>query len=196
MRSFVILIAVAVVIGAALGGSFIGGVALGKSQDEEPPLIGTPPPLSSSAQASGDGAGGPAVGRFGQGELSQEQQDAISQLRERFGGRGGRQGGAGGVGGGRRAVAGTIDKIEGNKVSITTQQGTLEAAVGSETVILTTGSLADLEVGMTVSVRGQPGEGGVIEAVAISEVPEGLVGLSGQGFGGFGGGGGRTQGGQ
>jgi hypothetical protein len=69
-------------------------------------------------------------------------------------------------------------------VTVNTAQGPLLASIGSDTTIklFTDGTLADLLVGMNVTVIGQPSEEGTVEAVSVVLVPEGSQGLPGRGF--------------
>ena len=63
-----------------------------------------------------------------------------------------------------------------------TVQGALQATVGADTVIrrFAEGTLADLSEGVRVTVSGEPGEGGGLQATSVLLVPEGADG----GFGG------------
>ena len=150
-------------------------MALGKGQAEEPaPSV---PQTTQPAPDAGD--------QFGD-QLSPEQ---LQQLRQRF--PGGRLGdGAGGFGGGgagldgRGGLSGTIDGIEGNTVSVNTSQGPLLATVGDDTTIqmFVQGTLGDLHAGVTVTVIGQQGEDGTVEARSIVIVPKGGAGLLGVGL--------------
>ena len=131
--------------------------------------------------------------RFQSGEITQEE---LAQLRQQFQGQaGGAQGGQGfgGAGGGQGGfggggLAGTVESLDGNTLTINTTQGPLLAALGEETVIqmFAEGSLSDLEVGTRVTVTGQRSEDGTVEAVSILIVPEGGQGFPAGGFGGRG----------
>ena len=93
--------------------------------------------------------------------------------------------GLGLVGGG--ATFGTIESIAGGVVTITTPQGTVEAAIDSETVIqvFTAGELADLQQGMSVTVMGQyDAESGKLDAATVIAAPDGAGAFPGLG-GGF-----------
>ena len=176
-KSFVALIVAVLVLGGSLGGAFVGGIALGKSQAEE--TTSNIAPLSSTDQ---------------QDQTTQEQLDALreriqsgefnpenrDQFREQFG-QFGRGGGGGGFGGG--GLTGLIEEILGDIVTVNTAQGPLLASIGPDTTIqlFTEGTLADLLVGMNVTVIGQPGEDGTVQAVSIVMVPEGGTGFLGRG---------------
>ena len=96
--------------------------------------------------------------------------------------------------------------MEGDKVTLNTQQGPLEVTISSDTVIqrteVVTLSLSDLTEGSQIAVTGERGENGVVAALTIFLLPEGSSGLDGpvgtSGFSGgrFGGRGGGFGGGQ
>ena len=117
----------------------------------------------------------------------------------RFGGGRGGQGGPGGQGGGPGgpALSGTIDSIRDGQLTLDTQQGPLPIAINEETVIVQTGTgtLADLEIGMRVTVAGIADDGGKIDARAVFVIPEGMENVPGLGGGGRQGRGGGTGGG-
>ncbi len=92
--------------------------------------------------------------------------------------------GVGLFGGG--ATFGTIDSIGDGIVVISTPEGNVEAAIGSETVIqvFTTGEPADLEKGMSVTVMGEyDTESGKLEAVTVIAAPDGAGAFPGLGSG-------------
>ena len=102
-----------------------------------------------------------------------------------FGGRGGGGGGGGdrlggGFGGG---LAGTIERIEGDTLTVNTSQGPLDVSVGPDTSVRMTsaGSLRDLETGVFVAINGQTGEDGVLVASSVSVLPEGAGAQAGGG---------------
>ena len=181
------------------------------SQGEEPASSGAQTPLPRSP-------GGQSAGQLSQEDLIELRQriqsgeaslEELARIREQFQGRFGQ--GTGGDGRGfpeGSVLAGTIESVEGNTVTVDTPQGLLQAMVGADTTIQKTdqGTLDDLEVGVQVTVIGQRGEDGAVQAVSISILPEGsdrfgggLAGQFGQGRGSqerFGGGQGRQQFGQ
>jgi hypothetical protein len=173
-KSFVSLIVAVLVLGGSLGGAFVGGIALGKSQAEAAtPSIA---PLSATDQ---------------QDQTTQEQLDDLrqriqsgefnpDQFRQQFQGQFGRGGGGGGFGGG--GLTGPIEEILGDTVTVNTSQGPLLASIGPDTTIqlFTEGTLADLLVGMNVTVIGQPGEDGTVQATSIVLVPEDGTGFFGR----------------
>ncbi|MCZ6891091.1 MAG: hypothetical protein O7F09_01070 [Chloroflexi bacterium] len=179
-KAFVLLVVAILVLGGGLGGAFAGGVVVGKGQNEETSIDSLPQAPSNQTQTP-----------FDPSQLSQEELD---QLREQFQGQrpGGGGTGFGGTGfgdtgfGGRGGLTGTIEGIEGSVVTVNTSQGPLLATVGDDTTIHMTvqGSLEDLEPGVQVTVVGQRGEDGTVQAVTIIILPEdgGLFG--GRQFGG------------
>ena len=87
--------------------------------------------------------------------------------------------GGGGFSGG--GLTGTIEEVQGNTVTVNTPQGPLQASIGTDTVIqlFANGTLADLLVGMRVTVIGQPGADGTVQATSIVLIPEGSTGFLG-----------------
>ena len=92
-------------------------------------------------------------------------------------------------------MVGTIEKVEGNVVTVTTQQGPLMATIGTDSTIqvFAEGTLADLQPGARVTIIGQPGEDGTVNAVSITINPEGTLGFPTGGFGGSGASGQQTE---
>lgn len=210
-KSFVWLLVVVLVLGVGLGGAVIGVVAMAGDGAEATPG-GTQAQLpqaprqqsqgqsiqgesgSSSVQVppptSGQPSPGPQLGqedlaelrqRLQSGEVSQEE---LAQLRERFQGRlGQRQSGdtEGFAGGG--GLAGTIESVERNVVTLNTLEGQAQAAVvdGTSIQVYTEGALEDLRTGMQVTVVGQRGEDGSVIATSVSILPEGSQDFRGGG---------------
>ena len=114
---------------------------------------------TNTEEANADGGDGFALPRFGRGP--------------------------GLLGGG--ATFGTIESIADGIVIINTPQGNVETTIGSETVVqvFTTGKLADLQEGMSVTVMGQfDTESGKLDAATVIAAPEGAGAFPGLG-GGF-----------
>ena len=164
-KAFMLLLVGVLLLGGSIGGAFAGGIALGKSQGEE-----TAQSTSTSGTTPGIG------GQFG-GELSQE---GLDQLRQQF------QGTLtpGQALTGRGGLAGTIESVEGNTVTVNTAQGPLQATIGADTTIQTfaEGTLADLQPGLQVTVTGQQAQDGTVQATSILITPEGAIGFPGEGF--------------
>ena len=217
-KTFVGVLIAVLVVGAAVGASFFTGLTIGKGQQTDTPVVTLTAPTGSAANPAGGGQGavtvvGPSgalvttvrsseiLAEGGEG-VPEEVAAQIRQLREQLGVGGGIGGGAG-----FGLQAGTIEAVDGNTITLNTQQGPLEIAVGDETTIQMTTEvpMSDLETGMTVTVAGERDEDGNFTAGNIVVLPEGAEGLPFGGFrggrggfpgGGFGGGGGGGVGGQ
>ena len=143
--------------------------------------------------------------QFQSGEIDPETLEQLQQqLRDRFGqgfggldfdgqGFGGRGfGGQGFTGQGFRdqnTLTGAIEGIEGNTVTVNTSQGPLQVTVGDDTIIqrFAEATSTDLQEGKQITVFGQSGEDGTVEATFILITPEGAGGFFGGGlFGGDG----------
>jgi len=104
-----------------------------------------------------------------------------------FNGRGGNGGtggggGGGGIGGG---VFGTVKSITGNTIQISTPQNVTTVDLSDATTFMKTitGTVSDVQVGETITVRGQRDSSGNVTADSIQILPAGTT------FGGRGGGG-------
>ena len=201
-KGFVSLLVGVLVLGVAIGGSFLGGLVIGKGQEAEAAASVAPVPQPPAAvpQTSGQTDGqtlGSLREQFQSGELSPED---LAALRERFQGQagGGRPGGGGfgggggpgggGFGGGARfggggGLTGTIERVDGNTITVNTPLGALQATTGDDTIIqkFTEGTIADLQAGLRVSVTGQRAGDGTVVATSILITPEGGEGFSGGG---------------
>lgn len=218
-KGFILMVVSALILGGVLGGSFFGGVALGKNQaDEDVPSVAVleaadPRPQEGAGAQSPDQPNLQSLAELRQrvqsGDGSQEELAELrQQLQAQFGQGGGQGGGGqgpgafggGGLGfGGRGGLVGTIESIDGQTVTVNTPQGLLEATIGADTTIQKTTviDVDDLEVGMSLTIGGQRSDDGTVEATTIFVLPEGDGGLFGGGFGGGGfGGGGGGRGGQ
>ena len=149
-KGFIILVITIVVIGGVIGGAFAGGIAIGKSQGQEAVDEDMQSRLEQFAS------------RFGQGGGAQEgMPQQGSQLPGGFAGRGG--------------TMGTVEKIEGNVVTITTMRGaTIRVLISDSTAIqkMAEGELADVLPGASVTVSGEQQEDGSIKATSIFMTPE------------------------
>ncbi|MBI2164871.1 MAG: hypothetical protein HYU29_00480 [Chloroflexi bacterium] len=166
-KGFVALLVAVLVLGGGLGGAFAGGIALGKSQGEK------------EARSAQPARSTPVSGQQSQGQMSQEQ---LQQMRQQFQGQLGQGGDQGLMG--RGGLTGTVEKIEGNVVTINTAQGPLRATISADTAIqmMSTGTARDLKMGLTVTVVGQRGEDGTVTARSVLITPEGDAGFFGGGF--------------
>ena len=201
-KAFMSLVVGVLVLGAAIGGSFMGGIAVGKGQTSESGasenVLTLPPPGGAAAPAleSSDGAQSLAQLRE-QVQAGEASQESLAQLRQQFQGQfgaGGQGGGFGGGGTGGRlglggGLTGTVEAVEIDKITINTAEGTLEVTIGPDTVVqrteVVTLTLDELVQGLRLTVAGERNDAGVLEAATIFVVPEGAAGPGG--FGGFGG---------
>ncbi|MFH1560918.1 MAG: hypothetical protein ABID84_05905 [Chloroflexota bacterium] len=178
-KSFVSLMIAVLMLGGSLGGAFVGGIALGKSQAEKAPSSSAPLSSDSSSQQP-DQTSQEQLDEIRQwiqsGQLDTETRDQLrQQLQGQFG-----QGGIPGLPN-RGGLTGTIEKVEGNTVTVNTPQGPLRATIGADTTIQMSveGTVEDLATGTQVTVVGQPGEDGTVQATSIVLVPEGSTGFLG-----------------
>lgn len=184
-NAFVLLLVAVLALGGGLGGAFAGGVAVGKAQGQKE---------APSAFPTGSTSG---PGEQSQEQLTQGQsrQELLQQCRQQIA-RGASQEqlqqcfqqlqvqpgqGVGDRGG----LAGTIEKVEGNTVTVNTARGPLSATISADTTVqkIAVGSVSDLKAGLRVTVVGQRGEDGTVTANAVVIAPEGGDDLFGGGFG-------------
>ena len=194
-KSFMMMLTVFVVLGVSFGGTFIGGVALGKSQGNDSSADSSPLRPAAGLQQQGSDQSGQGFqranaspeelarlreqfqsGELGPDDLAEIRQrfqsgevspDDLSQIRQRFG-----QGF-----GGRGALTGSVNQVEGNTVTVETAQGAQQATINDETVIqrFAVAELEDLQAGAQVAVIGQLGEDGLVVARLIYITPEGAA---------------------
>lgn len=168
-KSFLILLVMVVVLGAALGGSFVGGVVYGRSQAAADML---PPGLNGSFAGGGaEPVGVPAGAMTGPGDGGF---DALP------GADGGFPEGAtpGGLGGGRGGLTGTVASVEGNSLSLTTPQGDTLVTLNDDTALsqIAPADRDELTAGVTVRIGGRPNaDGSIFQARSILIIPEGTA---------------------
>ena len=144
-KSFVILILVIILVVGAIGGAFIGGQALGKSQSR-----------TEANQALGS--------RFGQlpdGWQGTPPEDFTSP------------GGMGGTFT-RGGTSGTVEEIEGNVLTLDALDGTkVRVVISDNTTIqkMAQGTTSDISAGSTITVTGQKNTDGSIQATSIFITP-------------------------
>jgi len=179
-KAFIFLLVLTLALGGSIGGAFVGGIALGKSQEEEAAKNNLPAQSAPVLEQPRSGQPNQQTldqlrQRFRSGELSQEE---LAQLRQQFQGQGGSGGGGGGFTGGG-GLTGTIEKIEGNTVTVNTPQGPLQATIGVKATIqrFAEGTIADLEEGTRITIIGQRTEDGTLEVRSILITPEGTGGF-------------------
>ena len=82
----------------------------------------------------------------------------------------------------RGGLTGFIEKADGNIVIVNTSRGSVTADLGVDTKIrrFAEGTLSDLQPGMRVTLIGEPGVGGAVEARSVH--PEDACGFFSAGF--------------
>ena len=109
---------------------------------------------------------------------------------------------AGGNGGrgqfGQNRLIGTLAEIDGNDIMVETSQGRVSVIANASTSVqkTVTGNIGDLKAGIQVSITGQRGPDGMIQAQNVIVLAQGVGGLFGQGDSANGGGLGGQNGGQ
>ena len=193
-KVFSLFLMVALILGGSLGGAFAGGVALGKTQSEEPSGAQRAGNFSQGQadrsqgreqrarpggqrQRGGQGAG-PEGGaqRAGQGGPDSSGHRVDDDGSQRFEGpRDGAEGGERRGRGGRDGVGGAIESIDGNTLTITTPRGPVTVNTYEETTVrkIVDGTMEDLTQGVQIRVTGARDEEGTVKATSITRVPEG-----------------------
>ena len=193
-KVFSLFLMVALILGGSLGGAFAGGVALGKTQSEEPSGAQRAGNFSQrqadrshgreqragpggQRQRGGQGAG-PEGGaqRAGQGGPDSSGPRVDGDGRQGFEGpRDGAEGGERRGRGGRGGVGGAIESIDGNTLTITTPRGPVTVNTYEETTVrkIVDGTIEDLTQGVQIRVTGARDEEGTVKATSITLVPEG-----------------------
>ncbi len=153
--SFMGLLILIIVVGGAVGGAYGAGMAVGKGSVSLPPqaqaVLGAGD-LASAAAARGGAAGAGASG--GAAAFA--------------------AGGAVAYGAGGSAVMGTVEKLEGNTLTVSTQGGgTTQVGLADSTVVrkLADAPKDELKQGVRVVVTGQQGAGGAVTASSIQIIP-------------------------
>ncbi len=153
-KSFILLVIGIVLIGAAISGAFIGGEAVGKS----------------NARATAN--------QTLQSRLNQLGQNGTGAGRQAFQQRAGQADillpGAGGGGFGGGGTIGTVEKIENNILTLSTQNGTkISVIISNNTTIekMATVTIADIPAGSAVTVGGQRNADGSVQARNILITP-------------------------
>ena len=189
-KPFLLLLIAALVLGGSAGGVVVAVSALGGNAEESSILTLPDQSTPSDGQASQTASDESDQERLRQLEASG--QDTGGQPDTNSGDQSGQSFRGAGFGGGGRLI-GTIEKVEGNMITVTTPQGTQAASYGDDTVIqmLAQGTLADLEIGMQARVVGQRGTDGTLQVQSAVITPEGASGFpdGGSRGGGFPGGG-------
>ena len=182
-KAFSLFLMLALVLGGSLGGAFVGGVVLGKSQGETSTegrgagQLSSGPGRQSPRQFGGDRSDRPSRGFRPGGSPEQGQEASRDRLRDRSD-----QDSDGRRFGGRAGIVGTVERVDGDNVTVTTRRGPVTVMVGPETAIqrVVEGSLQDLKEEVRIRVTGPRDEEGNLQATAITLVPEGAEGIFGR----------------
>ncbi len=145
-NAFSVLLGLVAVFGLGLGLAFGGGVLYGRTTAAPAPTAATVAAVPSGSLGGLGGAAGP-------------------------GGAGGAQ--AAGAAGRGNLLAGVIEKVEGNTLTIRTPQGTSTVNLAADTEIRQTvpAQTADLKPGQTVTVTGTTGADGSMQARTVTITP-------------------------
>ena len=193
-KVFSLFLMVALILGGSLGGAFAGGVALGKTQSEEPSGAQRAGNFSQGQadrsqvreQRAGPGGqrqrGGQSAGHEGgvqrAGQRGPDSSGPRGDGDGRQGFEGPRDGAEGGERrgrGGRDGVGGAIESIDGNTLTITTPRGPVTVNTYEETTVrkIVDATMKDLTQGVQIRVTGARDEEGTVKATSITLVPEG-----------------------
>lgn len=172
-KSFLMLLVTVAILGAALGGAFVGGVVYGRSQAANAAML--PPGMDSGFAGGGPSVGVPAGAVAGPGGVGFV---APPGVEDGFPGAGAGNGGNLGLGGGRGGLTGLVAEVDGNNLSLTTPQGNTLVTLTADTAIsrLTPADRAELTAGVTVRLTGRPNaDGGIFQARSLVIIPEGTA---------------------
>ena len=204
-KGFLLLLVTVIVIGGSIGGAFAGGLALGRSQDDDADSVegllqqrfgGAIQGGQFGGALTGEQSGGIQGGQFGGGA-----QQAPSSSSE--GGFAGQDRTGAGETLTRDVFNGTVTSLEGNILTVAAgdEQNDVDLGENASVQIFGSGTAEDIAQGdrVLVIVSGDTTSGGPVDAVSvIVNPPEGggvFGGGGGPGGGGFGGGGGPGGGG-
>ena len=148
----------------------------GRSWASQPSSIGGQVPAGPSSPLDLDGL----RQRIHSGEATPEE---LVQLRQQLLGQQDFGGGRGRITG-RGGLTGTIERVDGDSVTVNTVQGVLRVTIGSDTTVQTTVELLpeELEEGSRVAINSARDGDGVLQATTIVLIPEGTDGFGGGGF--------------
>jgi hypothetical protein len=177
-KGFFLLVITVAILGGSIGEAFVGGLVVGRSEDHgELAIIGLPGLEANSAfGARGAGQGIQRPGLSGDPSGGEPQGGTAGGFRL--------PGGTGGP----TVINGTISQLEGNGLTIETDNGLVRATVDEETAIqrYEGGDLESLSAGERVLIiaAGPEEEGQDLVAASIVVNPPGGTGLFGRGFSG------------
>ncbi|MBI2861402.1 MAG: hypothetical protein HYX89_01135 [Chloroflexi bacterium] len=161
-NAFGVLLFLVVAVGLAAGAAFGVGTAYGRA---------TAPVASPTT----------ATATTGQGESSAT---GAGQSSSSGSGGAGAMGGFAGLGSG---TTGTVERVDGDILTLTTSSGSVKVSIGKDTAVRKSaeGTRDDLQTGASVLVQGQRSPDNSIAAQSIQVVPEGVASMSaGRGGGG------------
>lgn len=156
MKHFSILLIVAILIGGVIGGTFIGGITLGKNQGREEVTQELQNRASQFASS------------FGQDTTQNSATDQQSSLTPPAGT---------GMAFGRGGTMGTVEKIEGGIITVTTPTGSVSVVTNASTTVqkMGIGSLTDIKTGDSITISGETQYDGSIQASSIFITPNIVV---------------------
>ena len=167
-KSFLLLLGAVIILGAALGGSFVGGVVYGRSQAANDALMS--PEMAGEFAGVRPSVGVPAGAMPGPGGVGFVAPPGVE---------GGFPGdGLANGGGGRGGLTGILAAVEGNNLSLTTPLGNTLVTLTEDTAVsrLAPADRDELAAGTTVRLVGRPNaDGGIFQARAVVIIPEGTA---------------------
>lgn len=168
-KSFLMLLVTIAILGAALGGAFVGGVVYGRSQAANAAML--PPGLDSGFAGGGPSVGVPEGAVAGPGGVGFVAPPGVEGSFP-----GADAGNGGNVGGGRGGLTGLVAEVDGNNLSLTTPQGNTLVTLTADTALsrLAPADRAELTAGITIRLVGRPNaDGGIFQARSVVIIPEG-----------------------
>lgn len=165
-QSFLILLVTVVILGAALGGSFVGGVVYGRGQAATADTL--PPGLNGSFAGGAEPVDVPAGAAPGPGNF-----DALPGAAGPF-----PEGQPPEFGGNRGGLTGTVASIDGSALSLTTPQGDTLVTLNDDTALtqIAPADRDELTAGAAVRISGRPNaDGSIFQARSILIIPEGAA---------------------
>ena len=188
-KSFIVLVALILVWGISVGGAFVGGSAFEKSRNtspgETPSQRGSGGSSVEASRQPGGPQAQPSAPRSGRADpSSQDGGPALAQRQPATGDQQSPEGESSSLspsGRSGRGLAGTIESIEGDTVTLDTARGPIQVTVDEDTIVSKVSEAVpgDLTQGAPVAVLGRSGEDGKVAASAILVSPEGIQGFLG-----------------
>ena len=170
-RPFIVALIAVVILGVGFGGSFAGGFAIGRGQQDAP---STPTSTLTAPQRSQQGDAVP-LQQVDPAQLDRFRQAAQNRQGGQSGGRFGAFGGLAGAGGPDGNMFGSIESITEGSITVTTPQGTTTVTIDDSTTLQRVAEIAfsDLEAEANVLVVGTRTDSGEFQASSITVLPEG-----------------------